>query len=68
MVGVCLIAAAAAFTLTAGDSWNKDYKQWTVEDVQRMLTNSPWAAKTSVAMESNGMQSGNGSGYPNSGG
>jgi hypothetical protein len=67
------VPAALAFCalgLSAADVWNKDYKQWTDDDVQRVLTNSPWAKKATATLQSQG--SGNGSqgsgGYPGGGG
>lgn len=41
--------AAAAIALCAGDVWNsKDYTKWSAQDVNRMLTDSPWAKQASA--------------------
>jgi hypothetical protein len=38
-----IFLAASAAILTAGNPWGKDSSQWSSDDVQRILTNSPWA-------------------------
>lgn len=65
--------ALCALGLSAADVWNKDYKEWTNDDVQKILTDSPWAKKATATMQSEGNGSGypgsqGGSGYPGSGG
>jgi hypothetical protein len=38
-----ILLAASAAILTAGNPWSKDSSQWSAEDVQRILTDSPWS-------------------------
>jgi hypothetical protein len=38
------------FCLMAADFWQKPYTEWADKDVQKMITNSPWAHTASVAM------------------
>jgi hypothetical protein len=46
-VGVPFLAAAIA--LCAGEVWSsKDYSQWSAQDVNRVLTDSPWARQVSA--------------------
>jgi hypothetical protein len=41
--------AAAAIAICAGEIWStKDYTQWTAEDVNRLLTDSPWTRQVSA--------------------
>src|SRR5271154_6431850 len=43
---------ACAIALGAGEVWNsKDYTQWSDDDINQILTNSPWAKKTNVTPE-----------------
>ena len=45
-VGVCLLASAA---LTAADFWQeKDFTAWSAQQVEKILTDSPWAKKVTV--------------------
>ncbi len=46
-----LSLAVVAGTLCAAEVWNKDPKEWTASDIDRILTSSPWAAKTSASLE-----------------
>lgn len=39
-----------AFCLLAGDFWQKPYTEWADKDLQKMITNSPWAHTASVSM------------------
>jgi len=39
-----------AFCLMAADFWQKPYTDWADKDLQKMITNSPWAHSASVAM------------------
>jgi hypothetical protein len=44
-----LLLAAAAVTVGAGEIWSgKDYTQWSAEEVNRLLTDSPWAKQGSA--------------------
>ena len=39
-----------AFCLMAADFWQKPYTEWADKDLQKMITNSPWAHTVSVSM------------------
>jgi hypothetical protein len=39
-----------AFCLMAADFWQKPYTEWPDKDLQKMMTNSPWAHTVSVSM------------------
>ncbi len=39
-----------AFALLAADFWQKPYTEWADKDLQKMITNSPWAHTASVSM------------------
>jgi hypothetical protein len=39
-----------AFCLMAADFWQKPYTEWADKDLQKMITNSPWAHAASVSM------------------
>lgn len=55
-----LVCAVALF---ASEVWkNKDYTQWTSEEVSKVLTDSPWAKQTTVTTEPSGMGQRRGSG------
>ncbi|HEX5432135.1 MAG TPA: hypothetical protein VFW83_09225, partial [Bryobacteraceae bacterium] len=42
---------AFAFTLFAADFWNsKPYTDWSAKDVQKVMTDSPWAKRVSVPL------------------
>lgn len=45
---VVILFAAAAIALYAGDVWSKKYTQWSVQDVNRLLTDSPWARQVNA--------------------
>jgi hypothetical protein len=47
-VGTCLLASAA---LTAADFWQeKDFTVWSAQQVEKMLTDSPWAKKVTIVV------------------
>jgi len=46
----------AAISLYAAQPWNKDSSQWTNEDAQRVLADSPWAQPGSASFPSADMQ------------
>ena len=50
----------AALALWAADVWVKPYTDWNDKDIQKIMTDSPWAKKVSVACE--GMGGGGGGG------
>jgi hypothetical protein len=52
----------AALTLWAADVWVKPYTEWNDKDVQKIMTDSPWAKKVSVAFEGGGGGGGAGGG------
>ena len=73
------ILAAGAMALFAADAWKtKDSKEWTSEEVTKVLTDSPWAKDQTVAPEGAGQQQqrggrrggmgGGGIGFPGGGG
>ncbi len=46
-----LIALLAVFSLYAADAWQtKPFTEWTDKDVQKILTNSPWAHSVSISV------------------
>jgi hypothetical protein len=45
---VVILFAAVAIALCAGDVWSKEYTQWSAEDVNRLLTDSPWARQVNA--------------------
>ncbi len=76
------ILMVCAIPLIADDFWNKKQPdQWSAEEVQRLLSDSPWAAHAKVSYEAGGGRQGSpegrqgspdgrqgGGGYPDSGG
>lgn len=49
-VGTCLLASSA---LTAADFWQeKDFTVWSARQVEKMLTDSPWAKKVTIVVGS----------------
>jgi len=44
----------SAVCLYAADFWAKPYTEWNEKDVQKMLTNSPWAKQIAVSMNGGG--------------
>ncbi len=46
-----LLISGAALALAAAEVWTSDYKQWSAADAERMLSNSPWAAKATAVFE-----------------
>ena len=69
-LGVWLLACGA---LVAADFWEeKDFTTWSDKEVEKMLTNSPWAKKVTIVMgnlqsESSGGFSGGAAGPPGGG-
>ena len=45
-----LAAVATAALVYASEPWSKDYRKWSADDVQRVLTDSPWAQQGRAAM------------------
>ena len=63
--GFAAMACAVAFC--ASDVWNsKESTDWTSDDINRILTDSPWAKHVNASVESSGR--GGGMGYPGGGG
>jgi hypothetical protein len=55
-----LLMFVAALTLWAADVWVKPYTDWNDKDIQKIMTDSPWAKKVSVAFD--GLGGGGGGG------
>ncbi|MCX7604178.1 MAG: hypothetical protein N2036_08890 [Bryobacteraceae bacterium] len=55
------LAAALPLPLRAADPWTKPPGEWTEKDIQRILTDSPWAKQVSITLSS-GMPMGGGGG------
>ncbi|HEY4363253.1 MAG TPA: hypothetical protein VGN17_19955 [Bryobacteraceae bacterium] len=55
-----------AIALWAADFWTKPYTEWTDKDIQKLMLDSPWAKKVTVAMPTGGF--GGPSGTPAAGG
>lgn len=52
---MAVTGTACSFLLFAADSWkNKDSAQWTEEDINKILTDSPWAKEQTVASQRSG--------------
>src|SRR5436189_6392410 len=50
IVGAWLVASAA---LSAADFWQeKDFTSWTAQQIERMLSDSPWVKKVTVVIGS----------------
>ena len=47
-VRVLILFAATAIALCAGDVWSKEYTHWSAQDVNRLLTDSPWARQVNA--------------------
>ena len=58
---------AGAIALWAADFWTKPYTEWAEKDIQKLMMDSPWAKKVTVAMPSGGFGPAAG-GAPASGG
>jgi hypothetical protein len=58
----------AAITLWAADFWTKPYTEWNEKDIQKLMMDSPWAKKVSVAMSMGGGAPGAGGGGGGGGG
>ena len=53
---LAVVGAACALALNAGEVWNsKDYTRWSDDDINQILTNSPWAKKTNVTLDGQGV-------------
>ncbi len=64
-VGFAAMACAVAFC--ASDVWNsKESTDWTSDDINKILTDSPWAKQVNASFDSSGR--GGGGGYPGGGG
>ena len=48
-LGIWLLACAV---LAAADFWDdKDYRSWSAEEVEQMLTDSPWSRRVTVVLQ-----------------
>lgn len=52
----------AAIALWAADFWAKPYTEWNEKDIQKLMSDSPWAKKVAVAMPTGGGPAGAGGG------
>jgi hypothetical protein len=67
--GLFLMLAASA--LWAADAWDKSYTDWSEKDIERVMTNSPWSQKRTLALGvpgGGGSGGGQGGGFPGGGG
>src|SRR5260370_25132713 len=49
-VAISLVGSVCAVALFASDVWKtKDYTQWSSEEVNKVLNDSPWAKQKSIA-------------------
>ena len=61
LLGIAFAGTACAVILFAAEPWkNKDYTQWTDDEINKVLTDSPWAKEMTVGQQR--------SGYPGRGG
>lgn len=70
--GMILMVTATA--LWAADAWDKSYTDWNEKDINRVMTDSPWSQKVTIAFGGpggsgfGGGQEGQGGGFPGGGG
>ncbi len=57
-----LLMSVAALTVWAADVWVKPYTDWNEKDIQKIMGDSPWAKKVSVAFDNMGGGGGGGGG------
>src|SRR2546421_10891373 len=63
------LLASSALLLTAADFWSsKSYTEWSVKDLQKIMSDSPWAKKTSVLSLEGPSAAGLGGAAPSRGG
>ena len=63
------VAACLPLDATTADFWNKKAPaDWTSEEIDRLITKSPWAKPIKAQYASGSANSRDGSGYPNGGG
>ena len=76
VVGILCAGAACALALMAAEPWkSKDSSQWTDDDINKVLTDSPWAKEKTVSPQRQqpygqrgmGRRGGMGGGYPGGG-
>lgn len=75
IIGSFAVLAIAALALAANDPWKKPYQQWDQKDVQKVLSDSPWARTVQVdanwqkggSESSSGLPQGSSAGGPPSG-
>jgi hypothetical protein len=65
-----VLAALGAVPVLGADNWNKKPEEWSDKDIQKLLTNSPWAKDATVNFDMQGMGGGppGGMGGPPGGG
>ena len=55
LLGITLTGAACAIVLFAAEPWkNKDSTQWTDDDINKVLTDSPWAKEMTISPQRSG--------------
>lgn len=47
---ITVTAMIAASLIWAANAWDKNYTEWSEKDIERVMTNSPWAQTVSVAI------------------
>ena len=53
LIGIVAVWLVASAALTAADFWQeKDFTAWTAQQVEKMLTDSPWARRVTVVIGS----------------
>jgi hypothetical protein len=57
-----LLMFVAALTVWAADAWVKPYTDWNEKDLQKIMSDSPWSKKVSVAFDNMGGGGGGGGG------
>lgn len=64
LVRVSFVLLLTSTLVWAGDFWeDKQFTEWTEKDVEKMMTNSPWAKQVNVALSIGG-RGGRGGGAP----
>jgi len=68
ILGIAFAGTACAVALFAAESWkNKDYTKWTDDEINKVLTDSPWAKEMTVAPQGSGYGRRRGIGFPGGG-
>lgn len=59
---LALGAAALPLPVFGAEPWDKEFSQWSEKDIQRVMTDSPWAKNAAVPLNVGGPPSGGGGG------